>query len=200
VPDVVTTSRGSADFNESRHAYCGLLSSMHSWGLYNERYGLSQFRVLDGGKSVPVPSAEADTVKELLDRELARQERLKAELGASPETAAWVEERRLLRNYKLLQFFDTLALYFNLRHTSKHAEEVFVHVPRSDTVDVDVTLRPAGNGRYALTPFPFAGDRLETRSEGRYLTALAKDEGPNDLSATLYGLPIEEQVFVLEAA
>jgi len=32
----------------------------------------------------------------------------------------------LFRNYKLLQFFDTLALYFNLRHTSEHAEQVFV--------------------------------------------------------------------------
>lgn len=200
VPGVVTTSRSSPEFNESRHAYCGLLSSMHSWGLYNERYGLTGFRVLDGGKSVPVPSGEEDTVRELLDGELARQERLKAELSANPETAGWVEEQRLFRNYKLLQFFDTLALYFNLRHTSTHAEEVFVHVPKSDTVDVDVTLRPKGNGRYTLTPFPFAGDRLETHSKGRYLAALAKDEGPDELSAALYRQPIEEQVFVLEAA
>jgi len=200
VPDVVTTSRQSPDFNESRHAYCGLLSSMHSWGLYNERYGLTQFRVLDGGKSVPVPSGEEDTVKGLLDGELARQERLKAELGANPETAGWVEERRLFRNYKLLQFFDTLALYFNLRHAGEHVEEVFVHVPKSDTVDVDVTLRPAGNGRYTLAPFPFAGDHLETRSEGRYFAALRKGEGPDRLAAAFYGQPVKEQVFVLEAA
>lgn len=200
VPNVVTTSRGSPDFNESRHAYCGLLSSMHSWGLYKERYGLSEFRVLGGGKSVPVPPGEEDTVKALLDGELARQARLKAELAASPETAGWVEEQRLFRNYKLLQFFDTLALYFNLRHTSEHAEEVFVHVPKSDTVDVDVTLRPKGNGRYTLTPFPFAGERLETRCKGRYLSALEKDAKSDDLAIVLDGQPIEEQIFVLEAA
>ena len=200
VPNVVTTSRRSPDFNESRHAYCGLLSSMHSWGLYNERYGLTQFRVLDGGKSVPIPPGEEGTVKGLLDGELARQERLKAELGANPETAGWVEERRLFRNYKLLQFFDTLALYFNLRHASEHAEEVFVHVPKSDTVDVDVTLRPIGNGRYTLSPFPFAGDRLETHSEGRYFAARGKGEGQDELAAALYAQPVEEQVFVLEAA
>ena len=200
MPGVVTTSRQSPDFNESRHAYCGLLSSMHSWGLYNERYGLTQFQVLGGGRSVPVPPGEEETVKGLLDGEVTRQERLKAELGANPETAGWVEERRLFRNYKLLQFFDTLALYFNLRHTSEHAEQVFVHVPKSDTVDVDVTLCPIGNDRYTLAPFPFAGNHLETRSEGRYFAALGRGEGPDDLATALYGQPVEEQVFVLEAA
>ena len=44
VPNVVHTSKLSPNFNENKHAYCGLLSSMHSWGLYNERYGFSQFR------------------------------------------------------------------------------------------------------------------------------------------------------------
>jgi hypothetical protein len=38
---ITTTSRGSPDFNERHHPYCGLLSSMHSWGLYNGRYGIS---------------------------------------------------------------------------------------------------------------------------------------------------------------
>ena len=38
---ITVTSRRSPEFNERHHAYCGLLSSMHSWGLYNGRYGLS---------------------------------------------------------------------------------------------------------------------------------------------------------------
>ena len=38
---ITVTSRGSPDFNERQHPYCGLLSSMHSWGLYNGRYGIS---------------------------------------------------------------------------------------------------------------------------------------------------------------
>ena len=41
------TSRLSPDFNERHHPYCGLLSSMHSWGLYNGRYGLSKLVLLD---------------------------------------------------------------------------------------------------------------------------------------------------------
>jgi len=56
-------------------------------GLYNERYGLTQFQVLGGGRSVPPPPGEEETVKGLLDGEVTRQERLKAEFGANPETA-----------------------------------------------------------------------------------------------------------------
>jgi hypothetical protein len=42
-PEVVKTNFGSPDFNEAHHPYCVLLSSMHSVGLYNGRYGFSQF-------------------------------------------------------------------------------------------------------------------------------------------------------------
>ena len=39
---ITVTSRLSPDFNERQHPFCGLMSSMHSWGLYNGRYGLSR--------------------------------------------------------------------------------------------------------------------------------------------------------------
>jgi hypothetical protein len=45
ISDIVKTNVGSPDFNEAHHPYCGLLSSMHSVGLYNGRYGFSQFVV-----------------------------------------------------------------------------------------------------------------------------------------------------------
>ena len=38
---ITVTSRLSPDFNERQGPFCGLISSMHSWGLYNGRYGLS---------------------------------------------------------------------------------------------------------------------------------------------------------------
>ena len=40
---ITVTSRLSPDFNQRHHPYCGLISSMHSWGLYNGRYGLSKW-------------------------------------------------------------------------------------------------------------------------------------------------------------
>ena len=200
VPGVVDTSRRSPDFNEARHAYCGLLSSMHSWGLYNGRYGVSEFRVLDGGKSVPVPPGQENTVHGLLDGEIARQDRLKSALAADPETSAWVEEKNLLRNYKLLQFFDTLALYFNMRHEGERRPETFVHVPKTVDEDCSVTVTPAGAGTYAISPFPFAGDKLEAGCDGRYFKTIPKGEAPADLARALYGLPIEAQRYTLIAA
>jgi hypothetical protein len=191
------TTRRSPDFNEARHAYCGLLASMHCWGLYNARYGYSDFRAQKGGStSIPVPPAQADAAKKVLDAELARQARLKERLAADPRTAPWVEESRLMQNYKLLQFFDTLALYFNLRHESERAEEAFLHVPKSRTTDTTVTVRPRGGGGYAMNPFPFAGARMEARCKGRYFEAVAPERAPADLAAHLYGRPAAEQVFV----
>ena len=196
VPNVVHTSKLSPNFNENKHAYCGLLSSMHSWGLYNERYGFSQFRVLDGGKSVPVPPGEEDTVKGLLDGELDRQARLKETLSLNPETSEWVKDENLFRNYKLLQFFDTLALYFNMRHSSEHKAETFTHVPKSVSEDVEITIQPNGDNRYTITPFPFKGSKLEVNCKGRYFEAAPLETSKKDLGALLYGLPTERQTFV----
>lgn len=200
VPGVVDTSRRSPDFNEARHAYCGLLSSMHSWGLYNDRYGVSEFRVLDGGKSVPIPSGQENMVHGLLDGEIARQSRLKESLAESPETALWIEEKSLLRNYKLLQLFDTLALYFNMRHEAERGPEVFVNVPMNIDEDCPITVTPVGPGTYAVSPFPFAGEKLEAKCQGRYFKAITEGEAPEDLGEALYGLPTEAQSYRLVAA
>src|SRR6516165_6710580 len=73
---VTITSRGSPDFNQRHHPYCGLLSSMHSWGLYNGRYGLSNQVLIDRFSEQHRP-----LVQRMLVGELARQDRLKAELA-----------------------------------------------------------------------------------------------------------------------
>src|SRR6476619_3990494 len=97
---ITVTSRRSPDFNERQHAYCGLLSSMHSWGLYNGRYGLSSLVLIN-----IVPQRDRALAERMLEGELARQARLKRQLAADRETAAWLDESHLFRNYKQLQFF-----------------------------------------------------------------------------------------------
>jgi len=195
------TTRRSPDFNAARHAYCELLSSMHCWGLYNARYGMSQFSTSKGGPvSIPIPPPAAEAAKKVLDAERARQEALMAKLAADPATASWIEESRLMQNYKLLQFFDTLALYFNLRHAGERAQEVFVHVPKSRTEDVSVTVRPTAKDTYAMSPFPFAGDRFEARCKGRWFEAVAGTTAPDALTAALYGRPVAEQVHIFVPA
>ena len=197
-PEAIDTNRKSPDFNESYHPYCGLLSSMHSWGLYNARYGFSEFKVRRGGStSVPVDADIAEETNSMLAHEIERQERLRATLAADPETRGWIDEKHLTQNYKQLQFFDTLALYFNLRHESERGEEIYVHVPKSADEDAAITVRPLGDGVYSLDPFPFAGDRLEVVCHGRYLAPLPQGEEPEDLAAILAGLPAAEQKYTL---
>ena len=116
---ITVTSRRSPEFNQSHHPYCGLISSMHSWGLYNGRYGLSKLVLLDKIAAQDRPLAD-----KMLNGELDRQKRLKAELEKDPQTSGWLDERKVFQNYKQLQFIDTLALYFNRIHPSERGEQI----------------------------------------------------------------------------
>ena len=95
---IAPTSKGSPDFNTRHHPYCGLLSSMHSWGIYNGRYGLSNMVLVDR-----IAPEGRPIVERMLAGELERQQVLKAELAKTPETAAWIEDKHLFQNYKQLQ-------------------------------------------------------------------------------------------------
>ncbi|HEY1542166.1 MAG TPA: DUF3891 family protein [Xanthobacteraceae bacterium] len=159
---ITVTSRGSPDYNERHHPFCGLISSMHSWGLYNGRYGLSDMVLID-----KLPPQDRPLVQRVLDGELARQQRLKAELARDPTTAAWIEERRLFQAYKQLQFVDTLGLYFNRVHPGERRETRFEHVPLSASEDTTVTVRPRAPGVYEVVPYPFAADAAEFAFAGR---------------------------------
>ena len=200
VPGSTGTGRNSPDFNENRHAFCGLLSSMHSWGLYKARYGYSEFRVRPGGTtSIPVPDHLTEETDAMLAAEIARQDRLKAALASDPGTARWVEDAHLVKCYKQLQFFDTLALYFNLRHRDERGEEIYVHVPMTVERDATVRLDRVAGNRYSLDPFPFAHDSLKVTCRGRYFEAVPESE-PEDLAGMLWQAPTAEQTFVLTAA
>ena len=159
---IAVTSRGSPEFNQRQHPFCGLMSSMHSWGLYNGRYGLSSMVLID-----KFPPHDRPLVRRMLDGEIDRQKRLKAELAQDPKTSAWIENKRLFQNYKQLQFFDTLALYFNRTHPGERGEVKFEHVPLSGEQDTTITVRPRGPGVYELSPNPFAAHSAEYAFAGR---------------------------------
>jgi hypothetical protein len=162
----VKTSKASPDFNEAHHAFCGLLSSMHTYGLFNGRYGLSDFIFID-----KIAADNKQAVTDMLDAELERQARLKEQLFSNAASTAWVEEDALMNNYKLLQFFDTLSLYFHMAHIEGRGESKFPNVPDGKGADHTLMINPTGYGAYTLAPFPFAGDSLEVFVEGRYLTS-----------------------------
>jgi Protein of unknown function (DUF3891) len=159
---ITVTSRLSPEFNERQHPFCGLISSMHSWGLYNGRYGLSDHVLIK-----QFPEQERPLAERMLDGELARQKRLKAEIGKDSKLADRLDDKKLFQNYKQLQFIDTLALYFNRVHPSKRGPQTFEHVPRNVDEDIAVTIKPRAARIYTLSPFPFAPDNAEFAFAGR---------------------------------
>lgn len=190
---ITETSRRSPEFNQRQHAYCGLISSMHSWGLYNGRYGLSKVVLLDKVAAKDRPLAD-----KMLNGELERQKRLKGELAQDPQARAWLDERKLFQNYKSLQFIDTLALYFNRIHSAERVEQHFENVPVSHEEDVTVTIRPAGEKTYSLSPFPFATEGAEFAFCGRRVTPAA-GAMPGGWPTALKQLPTEWEYFRLVA-
>ena len=200
-PDAVKTNRGSPDFNEAHHPYCGLLSSMHSFGLYNGRYGFSNFVPRSQTTtSISVPDVHRPLIDAMLAYEEARQARLKAALAANPATRDWVEEHHLFQNYKQLQFFDTMSLYFHLRHAGERGAETYVHVPLSAEADTTVELKKIDERNYSLNPFPFAGDGVTITCGGRYVMPFPVDFPPDHVGAALRELPPDRQTYELVPA
>ncbi|MEM7114539.1 MAG: DUF3891 family protein [Chloroflexota bacterium] len=150
LPYLVETSSGSPAANEAYHPYSGILSSMHTYGLFNGRYGLSDKVFID-----LIPAEHKASVQTMLDAELMRQERLKSELREDAETAVWVTDEMLFHNYKLLQFFDTLALYFHTTYYRNRGETHFLNVPRAVGEDVTLTIKRIQLDVYTLDPYPF---------------------------------------------
>ena len=163
--EIIKTSAASPAFNGKHHPYCGLLSSMHSWGLYNGRYGMSDHVLLD-----TIAAANRGVAEAMLEGELARQARLKKALVEDEETAPLVDDAQVMRNYKQLQLFDTMALYFNCNHARHRKQAIFTHVPKNTHEDVDITITPRADGAYAMAPYPFAEDDFELSFAGRYMS------------------------------
>src|SRR5262249_529056 len=113
-----------------------------------------------------IPTHDRPLVQQMRDDEIDRQKRLKAELAQDPKASAWIEDKRLFQNYKQLQFFDTLALYFNRTHPRERGEVTFEHVPLSREQDTTITVRPRGSGVYELSPNPFAAHSAEYACAG----------------------------------
>ena len=190
---LVETSSASPDFNNGCHPYCGLISSMHSWGLYNGRYGMSDKVLLD---------SLADNNRELADSmlkgEIERQQRLRTQLESDPETAYLTEEGQLFQNYKQLQFFDTLALYFNCVREGERERASFSHVPLNASKDTEVTIEPLEVGVYALDPYPFDDtEGIELMFSGRYLLPVSQGD---DVREEMERAPIMTQTIKLLAA
>ena len=187
---IVDTSASSPQFNEAHHPFSGVISSMHTYGLYCGRYGLSDKIFLD-----LIPDDMRPDVDAMLEAEESRQHRLKQDLAG--DDADLADEDFIFNAYKQLQFFDTLSLYFHLVPEGERGTAEFHNVPRAvgDDVTISVTERPGAV--YEVDPYPFATDGLEVATEGRYL---APHPPGTDLGPVLAATPVDTQTVRLMRA
>ena len=193
LPILLSTSARSPEHNEAIHPYCGLLDSMHVWGLYNGRFGMSDKVLIDS-----IPKEYQVLANLVMDNERQRQVRLIEKLSKDPETAPWVEESSLFANYKALQFFDTLALYFNCTHYSDRKTTIFENVPVSSHKDVEVTVIPVADNIYKVKPFPFLKSGFHASFKGRFLCPISNKE-KIDTRKIMRDTPVEREEFTLIA-
>lgn len=191
-PDLlIQKSIAAPDFNARHHPWCGLLSSMHSWGLYNNRYGFSDAVSIDSR-----PESHAAAIARMLDGEIARQMGLKTHLAGATRTAPWIAEDNLVAAYKLMEFCDTLALWWQMTHHSLRQTARFSHVPTGDGHDLTVEVTPTGPCSARIAPYPFARPAVSVRCEVRAMAPAASDGA---FTAALADAPFQEEHFVFTA-
>lgn len=141
--------------------YAALLVSMHGAALYERR----DLEALD--------SARADAVRAYLDGQRALQDELRAELRGDPGTARHADEETIARNRRLVWTWDSLSLALLLDWAPHEVDEV----PAAEGA-LTLCLRSLGGSRERLTlePWPFDGERVVVRCEGRRLEGRFEDE------------------------
>ena len=198
----------SADVGASYHPYAELLISMHHTGLQHGRYGVDTripaFEQMKEEAATANKGPWSDSANDpaLKDRnakfqqeEKARQEEIISRISKDPETASWVSDEALWTNFRAIQFFDTLALYFGLERDADRGTVEFNKVPTNWTSDTDVTLTRVESGVYALSPYPFDQSPLVVTMPGTLV-------GPDDIAsdtgdAISRGTPHTESIILM---
>jgi hypothetical protein len=150
VDDHLAIWRGAPDRLATQSLYAALVVSLHG-------RSLSELRA-------NTQPEHAGTLQPHIDEERTRQAQLRATLGLS---AAAVERTR-----RQMWAWDSLSLALC------HAWRPFTvrDVPTADGL-IDLELRDRDKGAWTLDPWPFAGETVDVRCEGRRLAARYADEG-----------------------
>ena len=122
--------------------YAGLLVSMHGSGIYTGRYGTQPGLGLKQAGEYP----------ELVGAFVAEQEEWQKGLIAR---LGLVDQERWT-NYKNLQVYDRLAIYFSLQDLEGGHAETIAPLPLVRGDDGELRIEPVAPWHVRMTPFPFA--------------------------------------------
>ena len=167
-------------------AYAGLLVSMHGAGIYQERYGAQPGMKL----------TFQHEVQELVDTFVAEQESGYDErisgLGLS-EDERWV-------NYRFLQVFDRLSLYFCLKDVDSGEADTLGAVPVDyDGAETELAMEPVGPWHVTMDPFPFSGSEASFTLDMRVMEKRTW-AGDAQFRSDFFAMPLERRTITVSAA
>jgi hypothetical protein len=154
----------NVEWVRSHDPYAGLLVSMHRTGLWHNRYNV----FTEPSMRLRERSAEVQQAKKQLE---AQQEQFKKELSAKrPDFAGELEY-----NYRALQVFDLLSLYFCCDgHTADDEFKEYKIAPVRVSYDSDETVElhlvPGGANSVRFDPYPFDISPIKISVRARMMT------------------------------
>ena len=162
------------DWVHSHDPYAGLIVSMHRTGLWQQRYETiqSSTRAYIGAKAI---SSEVAVITERLE---AAQKEHRKSLGNGDATF----ERELWTNYRNLQLYDLLSIYFCCEGWTEGSlnEHTIGPVPVSYETNDEATfnITPLDSGKLKIDPFPFDAAPFAVTVRGREMAPMvgASDE------------------------
>ena len=167
-------------------AYAGLLVSMHGAGIYRGRYGSQSELKLK----------HAADVKELVDVFVDEQE---ADFDARISELELAEDERWI-NYRFLQVYDRLSLYFCMKDLDGGEADTLKPIPTDYAgEETELAIEPLGAWHVSMDPFPFAGTEAEFTLD-RYV--LPKDDWESDAAfrEAFFSSPVERTAITVTAA
>jgi hypothetical protein len=175
----------------AQDAYAGLLVCLHLSGLYQRRFGI------DPGIPVkPLSPEDGRTRGEVIGQLAVRQQALRQRLAASPVPARLLEEGHVWANYKLLQIFDRLSLYF----CTRPPRPLTLQPAPADHYgrDAALALEPLGGPAVRVSPWPFDVSSLSVRVRASVVPDRAyRDDA--DFRAAFAAAPVTELRFELRS-
>lgn len=144
-PAQLASYQWSLDWLADIDRYAGLIINMHRTGLWNNRYNTIAHPT---GYNIRELSAEA---RQFIARNEAKQKEEQSSLGLNAGSCG--QGNALWTNYRLMQVWDLLGLYFCCQDPYDDYIEP-VPVSYSDKDGVRLMLKPAGPSNVKVEPFP----------------------------------------------
>ena len=139
-PDQLEAYQWCADWLGSVDSYSALLVGMHRVGLWKSRYETISHPAWRSPTNLPEP------IQQFIAREEPRQQEAR---NRRSDDTIWT-------NYRLLQVWDLLGLYFTTREPYENAVEPVPTVYDGDLHSgVRMSMHPLGDGRVEFDPYPF---------------------------------------------